>query len=158
HATSVEGTGTADGGPNVDWLSADPAAVPWMAVAPYEYVGWGSPPDPTAVMRATGVRWFTLAFILSDGTCAPAWDGERPLTGGDDQAEINAIRAAGGDVVVSVGGWSGEKLGEACTSASALAGAYQRVINAYRLRALDIDIENTEFNSGTVRQRVVNAL
>jgi hypothetical protein len=55
-------------------------------------------------------------------------------------------------VVVSFGGWSGDKLGEKCSSASALAGAYQKVINAYHLKAIDIDIENTEFGSSTVRQ------
>jgi alpha-galactosidase len=110
------------------------------------------------VMSATGVKWFTLAFILSDGTCNPKWDGSRPLTGGSDQSTINAIRSAGGDVVVSVGGWSGDKLGEKCSSASALAGAYQKVINAYKLKALDIDIENTEWSNATVRQRVVDAL
>ncbi|MGW7526166.1 alpha-galactosidase [Streptomyces sp. NPDC054783] len=134
------------------------AASPGMAVAPYEYLGWGDPPDPTEVMSATGAKWFTLAFVLSDGICNPKWDGTRPLTGGGDQSAINRIRSAGGDVIVSVGGWSGAKLGEKCSSASALAGAYQKVINAYGLKALDIDIENTEWSNATVRQRVVDAL
>lgn len=52
-----------------------------MAVAPYLYNGWGSPPSPTTVMNATGVKWFTLAFVLSNGYCNPQWDGSRPLTG-----------------------------------------------------------------------------
>ncbi|MCQ9129524.1 alpha-galactosidase [Streptomyces hilarionis] len=134
------------------------ASPPGFAVAPYEYLGWGDPQKPASVMSATGVRWFTLAFILSDGGCNPKWDGSRPLTGGSDQSTINAIRAAGGDVVVSVGGWSGDKLGEKCSSASALAGAYQKVIDAYRLKAFDVDIENTEWSNATVRQRVVDAL
>ena len=134
------------------------AASPGIAVAPYEYFGWGSPQNPASVMSATGIRYFTLAFILSDGGCNPKWDGSRALTGGNDQSKINAIRAAGGDVVVSIGGWSGDKLGEKCSSASALAGAYQKVINAYHLKAIDIDIEATEFSNGTVRKRVVDAL
>ncbi|MFE2099802.1 glycosyl hydrolase family 28 protein [Streptomyces sp. NPDC059468] len=138
--------------------STKAAASPGFAVAPYEYLGWGNPQSPTSVMSATGVKWFTLAFILSDGSCNPKWDGSRPLTGGTDQSTINAIRNAGGDVMVSVGGWSGAKLGEKCSSASALAGAYQKVVNAYRLKALDIDIENTEWSNATVRQRVVDAL
>lgn len=131
---------------------------PGMAVAPYKYAGWGSAGSPAGVMSATGVKWFTLAFILSDGTCNPKWDGTRALTGGSDQSTINAIRAGGGDVIVSVGGWGGTKLGEKCTSASALAGAYQKVISAYNLKVLDIDIENTEWASATVRQRVIDAL
>ncbi|WP_369375024.1 chitinase [Streptomyces sp. cg36] len=135
-----------------------PLAAGSMAAAPYEYLGWGDPQKPADVMAATGVKWFTLAFVLSDGGCNPKWDGSRALTGGSDQAAINAIRAKGGDVVVSVGGWSGNKLGEKCSSASALAGAYQKVIDAYRLKALDIDIEDTEFSNATVRKRVVDAL
>ncbi|MGW2229750.1 chitinase [Streptomyces formicae] len=126
--------------------------------APYEYLGWGNPQKPTDVMAATGVKWFTLAFILSDGGCNPAWDGSRPLKGGSDEAAIKSIRGAGGDIVVSVGGWSGAKLGEKCAGAAALAGAYQKVIDAYKLKAFDIDIEDTEFSNATVRQRVVDAL
>jgi chitinase len=109
-------------------------------------------------MSATGIKYFTLAFMLSDGTCNPKWDGSRALTGGDDQTQINAIRGAGGDVVVSFGGYSGNKLGEHCSSASALAGAYQKVIDAYHLKAIDIDIEATEASNATVRQRVIDAL
>ncbi|MFJ9417638.1 chitinase [Streptomyces sp. NPDC101227] len=133
------------------------AAVP-MAAAPYEYLGWGNPQKPTEVMAATGTKWFTLAFILSDGGCNPKWDGSRALTGGSDEAAIKAIRAKGGDVVISAGGWSGAKLGEKCGSAATLAGAYQKVIDAYHLKALDIDIENTEFTNATVRKRVIDAL
>jgi chitinase len=129
-----------------------------MAVAPYEYFGWGNPQNPTDAMAATGIKFFTLAFMLSDGGCNPAWDGDRPLTGGDDQSKINAIRGKGGDIIVSFGGASGNKLGEHCSSASALAGAYQKVINAYNLKAIDIDIEATEASNATVRQRVIDAL
>jgi hypothetical protein len=128
------------------------------AVAPYLYNGWGNPPDPTTVMNATGVKWFTLAFVLSNGTCNPQWDGARPLTGGVDQTTVNKIRAAGGDVVPSFGGYSGNKLEQSCTSASALAGAYQKVISAYGLKAIDIDIEADAYSSGTVQQRTVDAL
>jgi len=127
-------------------------------VAPYLYLGWGRPPSATDVMHRTGVRDFTLSFVLSDGGCRPMWDGERPLRGGRDLATIHAIRRAGGDVVVSFGGWSGKKLGERCATAAALAGAYEKVIDAYRLKAIDVDIEHTEIASGTVRQRVVDAL
>jgi chitinase len=128
-----------------------------MGAAPYLYYGWGKPPNATSVMSATGVKWFTLAFILSDGGCNPKWDGNRSLTG-SDATRINEIRGAGGDVIPSIGGWSGKKLGEHCSSASALAGAYQKVINTYKLKAIDVDIESTEFNNGTVRKRVIDAL
>lgn len=127
--------------------------------APYLYLGWGNPQSATQVMQATGVKWFTLAFVLSGGGCTPAWDSQRPLTGGVDQQTINAIRAAGGDIVPSFGGWSGNKLGPNCSSPEALAGAYQQVISAYGLKAIDIDIENSdEFENAVVQDRILGAL
>lgn len=127
--------------------------------APYLYLGWGNPPSPTTVMNATGTKWFTMAFILSSGGCNPSWDGQRPLTGGIDQSTIASIRAAGGDIVPSIGGWQGNKLGPNCSSAEALAGAYQQVISAYGLKAIDVDIENTdEFENAVVQDRILGAL
>jgi len=130
-----------------------------MAAAPYLYLGWGNPPSATSVMSSTGIRWYTMAFVLSGGGCVPAWDSVRPLTGGVDQQTISAIKAAGGDIIPSFGGWSGNKLGPNCSTPQALANAYQQVINAYSLKAIDIDIENTdEFESEVVQDRILNAL
>jgi hypothetical protein len=137
--------------------SPSPAAV--SPAAPYLYLGWGSPPSPGEVMSATGVKSFTMAFVLSGGGCTPAWDSSRPLTGGVDEQAINEIRGAGGDVVPSFGGWSGNKLGPNCPDAQSLAGAYQQVIDAYGLSAIDIDIENTdEFENAEVQDRILGAL
>jgi len=134
------------------------AAQPVDMAAPYEYLGWGDPQPPAGVMAATGIQDFTMAFVLSRGRCNPEWDGERPLLGGADQQTIEAIRAAGGEVVVSFGGWSGRKLGSSCKTPTALAAAYQQVIADYSLQAIDIDIEHGEFTSKKVRKRVIEAL
>jgi hypothetical protein len=128
------------------------------AVAPYYYTGWGNPPNLTTVTNATGVKWFTMAFMLNSGTCDPKWDGSRALTGGPDQTAITTIRANGGDVVVSFGGASGPWLEHYCSNASALAAAYQKVINAYGLKAIDIDIEGTPYNTAADQQKTVDAL
>jgi hypothetical protein len=110
-------------------------------------------------MNASGIKQVTMAFMLSGGGCVPMWDSTRALTGGVDQTTINTVRANGGDVEISFGGWSGNKLGPNCSSASALAGAYQQVINAYNLKYIDIDIENTdEFENATVQDRILGAL
>ncbi|MGX1273469.1 carbohydrate binding domain-containing protein [Streptomyces phaeoluteigriseus] len=139
--------------------AGDGGGTGFKQAAPYLYLGWGDPPSATSVMNATGVKWYTLAFILSSGGCNPAWDGQRALTGGNDQAVINSIRSAGGDIVPSIGGWSGNKLGPNCSTAEALAGAYQKVIDAYGLKAIDVDIENTdEFENAAVQDRVLGAL
>ncbi|MFJ9721997.1 lectin [Streptomyces sp. NPDC101209] len=129
-----------------------------MAVAPYLYNGWGSPPNPATITNATGVKWFTLAFVLSNGYCNPQWDGSRPLTGGVDQQTVNTVRAGGGDIIPSFGGYSGNKLESSCSSAGELAAAYQKVINAYGLKAIDIDIEADAYSNPTVQQRTVDAL
>jgi chitinase len=129
-----------------------------MASAPYIYPGWGNPPAPSTVMNATGIKAFTMAFVLANG-CNPVWDGEGGLTGGAHESTINAIKAAGGSVVPSIGGWQGNKLGPNCSSPEALAGAYQKVINTFGLKAIDIDIENyDEFENYTVADRIVGAL
>ncbi|MEV0727419.1 cellulose binding domain-containing protein [Polymorphospora sp. NPDC051019] len=129
-----------------------------MRAAPYIY-SWGSVPPINTIMQTTGIRWFTKAFILSGGGCTPAWDGSRPLLGGTDAAQIAQIRAAGGDVIPSVGGWSGNKLGPNCSTPQALAGALQQVVTAHNLKAIDLDVENTdEFESEVVQDRILNAL
>ncbi len=152
------GGGSALGAASAPAQLASVPAQPVDLAAPYEYLGWGNPQAPAAAMASTGIKDLTLAFMLSHGSCNPAWDGSRPLTGGPDQAAIDSIRNAGGDVVVSFGGWSGKKLGSSCKTPAALAGAYQKVIDAYALRAIDIDIEHGEFTSKKVRLRVVQAL
>jgi chitinase len=131
---------------------------PIEMAAPYEYLGWGDPQPPASVIAATGVKDLTLAFMLSRGKCNPEWDGERPLLGGSDEAAIESIRAAGGEVDVSFGGWSGRKLGSSCKTPAALAGAYEKVIDAYSLKAIDVDIEHGEFTNKKTRKRVIEAL
>jgi chitodextrinase len=130
-----------------------------MPGAPYLYMGWGNPPNPGTVMDATGVRSFTMAFILASGGCNPAWDGSRALTGGADQQAINTIKSKGGSVQISFGGWSGNKLGPNCATPQAFATAVQQVINAVGPAVVDFDIENTdEFENYTVQDRILNGL
>ncbi|MFK4104613.1 carbohydrate binding domain-containing protein [Streptomyces sp. NPDC019531] len=152
-------TSGASGSVSVTTDAGTGADTGFKQAAPYLYEGWGDPPSPSTVMSATGVKWFTMAFMLDSGGCNPAWDSTRPLTGGVDQTAINQIRAAGGDIVPSFGGWLGSKLGANCSSASALAAALQKVIDAYSLKAIDMDIENTdEFENEAVQARILTAL
>ncbi|GAB3058072.1 carbohydrate-binding protein [Micromonospora schwarzwaldensis] len=128
-----------------------------MAAAPYVYPGWGNPPAPSTI-TGQGVRAFTVAFVLANG-CNPVWDGEGGLTGGVHESWINQAKAAGATIVPSIGGWQGNKLGPNCSTPEALAGAYQKVINTFGLKAIDIDIENyDEFENYAVADRIVSAL
>ncbi|MEV5961754.1 cellulose binding domain-containing protein [Kribbella sp. NPDC051952] len=158
-ASNSAGEGAKSGSISVKTTTGGGGNTGSAKAAPYLYLGWGDPPNPATVMNATGIKWFTMAFVLSGGGCSPAWDSTRPLQGGADANAIAAIRAAGGDVVPSFGGWSGNKLGPNCGTPEALAGAYQQVINAYNLKAIDIDIENSdEFENEAVQDRILTAL
>src|SRR6266496_1752345 len=109
----------------------------WYASAPYLMPLSNQPPDPTTVMSATGQKAFQLAFILAPngGGCSPTWDGTGPVSSDTAVAGvINNIRAAGGDVSVSVGGFAGTKLGQTCGDPSATAAGYQQVITKYGLK------------------------
>jgi len=139
--------GVVVGGVAVSQASVTPqAAAPKAAVsggAPYVYSSVSGTKDPVNVMKVTGVRAFTLAFILNKGNCSPIWDSGS-LNDSGKTSLINKIRKAGGDVVVSFGGASGNKLGNACKNETALAAAYQKVIDTYKLKAIDIDLEAGE--------------
>jgi chitinase len=123
----------------------------WYASAPYDMPLDNTPPDLTQVMAATGQKAFVLAFVLAENgsSCAPAWDGGSSVVSSSDSvaSQINALRAAGGDVAVSFGGYNGTKLGQVCGSASATAAAEQTVINAYGLHAIDLDLEEPEYEN-----------
>jgi chitinase len=130
----------------------------WYASAPYLMPFDNSPPDPVAVLNATGQKAFQLAFILAPngGGCTPTWDGTRAV-GGDTEAAamISRIRAAGGDVSVSIGGYGGTKLGQTCGTPEATAAAYQQVISKYALKAMDFDLEEPEYeNTAAVHNEV----
>src|SRR5262245_46308487 len=94
----------------------------WYASAPYLMPFDNSPPDPVAVMNATGQKAFQLAFILAPngGGCSPTWDGTRDVSSDTTAANlISQIRANGGDVSVSIGGYGGTKLGQTCGTPAA---------------------------------------
>ncbi|WP_198347960.1 chitinase [Plantactinospora sp. KBS50] len=138
-------------------LTAPPAGAAtlgsnWYASAPYLMPFDNSPPDAVAVMNATGQKAFQLAFILAPngGGCSPTWDGTRPV-GSDTEAAalISRIRAAGGDVSVSIGGYGGTKLGQTCGTPAATAAAYQQVVTKYALKAIDFDLEEPEYENAT---------
>src|SRR5690242_9034874 len=124
----------------------------WYAAAPYLMPVSNNPPDPITVLNATGQKAFQLAFILAPngGGCSPTWDGTRAVSSDTDAANlISRIRAAGGDVSVSIGGYGGTKLGQTCASPDATAAAYQQVVTKYQLRAMDFDLEEPEYENAT---------
>jgi chitinase len=130
----------------------------WYGAAPYVMPLDNTPPDLSQVMAATGQKSFELAFVLDGGGCTAAWDGTAPVSSDTTVANvINGVRASGGDVSVSFGGFGGTKLGQTCGSAAATAAAEQAVINKYSLKAIDLDLEEPEYENTTAINNEIGA-
>ena len=155
YADDVALTGPAGG-------STPPTSTTTTTVAPPPVTGWShpvylmpldnNPPSISAIVAGSGEKEFNLAFVLDSGGCKPAWDGSASQPVSSDTAvaaQINAIRAAGGDAAVSFGGYNGTELGTTCGSATALAAAYQQVITKYQLKHVDFDYENGALDANT---------
>ena len=122
----------------------------WYGAAPYVMPFDNSPPDLGPVMSATGQKSFQLAFILAPngGGCTPTWDGTHDVSSDTTaKAMIDGIRAAGGDVTISAGGYGGTKLGQTCGDPASTAAAYQQVVTKYGLKAIDFDLEEPEYEN-----------
>ncbi|MGW1894570.1 carbohydrate-binding protein [Streptomyces sp. NPDC002004] len=140
--------------------AADALGNRWYAAAPYLMPLDNNPPNAGAIMDATGLKAFQLAFVLAPngGGCSPTWDGTAPVSSDTAVAGVvDGIRAKGGDVSVSVGGYGGTKLGQTCADAASTAAAYQQVVDKYRLRAIDFDLEEPEYENATAIAHEIGA-
>lgn len=124
-------------------------ALPAHVFSPY-FETWTTD-SVTTIAQQSGARYFTLAFLetLSKTSCTLAWDGDRArtLTASPTPyaSDIASLRALGGDVIPSFGGWSadqgGTEIGDSCSNVSSIAAAYEQVITTYEVSRLDMDIE-----------------
>jgi hypothetical protein len=121
--------------------------LPTRVYAPY-FETWTTD-SITAVSQASGVKHFTLAFLetTSKSSCTLAWNGSKTQTvaSGRYLTEIAQLRAAGGDVIPSLGGWSadqgGTEIGDSCKSVDSILAAYQDLVTRYDVSRIDMDIE-----------------
>ncbi|MFM9035071.1 MAG: glycosyl hydrolase family 18 protein, partial [Mycobacterium sp.] len=121
--------------------------------APYVDMGGWPVPDLLAVSQTNGGgSLFTAAFMQATPDGRLAWAGLNALepSAANDQAQsinrsIKALQAAGGDVMISLGGQAGTSLAQwgatRGMTAAQLAGAYAGVIDTYGVNHLDFDIE-----------------
>ena len=113
-----------------------------FAFTPYADTSLYPPLNLKTTARATGVRYFSLAFVLSGGGCKASWGGVTAVS--DERLilpQLKALRALHGDALASFGGANGTELALACGSAESLAAQYQAVITNYKLERIDFDIE-----------------
>ncbi len=126
--------------------------LPAHVFAPYfeTYAGSGL----AALSRRSGARYLTLAFLqtVARGSCEIAWNGDasKPVAWSTYGGDIVRIRAAGGDVVPSFGGYSadhdGTELADSCHSVPAIAAAYEQVVRTYGVTRIDLDVEDRSLN------------
>ena len=121
--------------------------IPAHVYAPY-FETWTSDSLTTLAQRS-GARYFTLAFLETTGkrSCTLAWNGVKTQTvaSGRYLADIASLRALGGDVIPSFGGWSadqgGTEIGDSCTDVNSIVTAYKDLVTTYGVTRLDMDIE-----------------
>jgi chitodextrinase len=135
---------TASGGGGSAW--------PSRVFAPYIDVTLNTP-ALTQLSATTGSRFYTLAFIVDGGGCSAEWGGQIPLAQNYMLSDINSLRAAGGNVIVSFGGAAGTELGLACSSVASLQAQYQAVIDRYSVTWLDFDIEGDALDNTAANDR-----
>ena len=113
-----------------------------FAFAPYVDTSLYPPLNLKTAARASGIRYFSLAFVLSGGGCNASWGGVTPVSSERTIApQLKSLRALRGDALASFGGANGTELALACPSAESLAAQYQAVITKYKLQRIDFDIE-----------------
>ncbi|WP_127353800.1 chitinase [Actinacidiphila soli] len=125
--------------------------------APYVET-WNSPSAMASAQSATGLKYFSLAFVISDGTCNATFNGNTSISDTGWTSAINSLRASGGDVIASFGGAAGTELAQACTDVSSLQTQYQRVIDTLNLTRIDLDIEGAPLNDTAANDRRNQAL
>ncbi|MGW1007825.1 ricin-type beta-trefoil lectin domain protein [Streptomyces sp. NPDC002520] len=119
---------------------------------------WNSPSAMANAVNATGNKYYSLAFVIGDGTCNATFNGNISISDAGWTSAINSLRGQGGDVIASFGGASGTELGQACTSVSSLVTQYKRVIDTLNLTRLDFDIEGAPIKDTAAIDRRNQAL
>ncbi len=137
--------------------AANPGAgFPAHYAAPYAEM-WNNPSTLMAAYNATGNKYYTLAFIVSQGTCNATIDGDTAVTDAGWNSAINSLRAVGGDVIASFGGASGTEL-TTCSTVSAMQAQYKKVIDQFNLTRIDLDIEGGTLDDTGANDRRNTAL
>lgn len=129
-------------------------ALPAHVYAPYyeTYLAPGTP-SISATAQQSGAKYFTLAFLQSagKGSCSLDWNGNSAQPLDYYASDIAALRAAGGDVIPSFGGYSadqgGTEIADSCTSVSQIAADYESVITTLGVTRLDMDVEAKSLNN-----------
>src|SRR5688572_14088937 len=153
-ATDAAGSSAQSAAINVTTLNGPPPPPPsGKLFAPYIDLGLTASWQLLTIQQQSGIKVFTLGFVVGNGGCTPTWGGVGATVANDTLPNgttilslVQGVRAAGGDVIISFGGASGTELALGCTTVSSLQAAYQSVLNKYSVNSstpvrIDLDIE-----------------
>jgi len=105
-----------------------------------------------------------LGFVVADPEkpCTPTWGSQYDLDGAGSELDLDRriarVRERGGDVVISFGGVANSDLALACKNQTDLTRAYRSVVDRYRARIIDLDIEGTRLADAGANARQAAAL
>jgi len=126
--------------------SAATPSFPAHYAAPYLQIDGSDTGDMTADLSATGLKYYTLAFLTPQSGCTPEWEASGAAVNAYT-SQVNTIKNDGGDVIISFGGEPNgstpNEIAQTCTSVSSLTAAYLNVVNTYGVTRLDFDIEGS---------------
>ena len=128
-------------------------ALPAHAFTPYFQAYTDA--SPARQSRASGAKYLTMAFLQTaeTGSCNILWNGDKtkPVAHSIFGADIAKIRARGGDVIPSFGGFSADdtatEIADSCTSVSSIAQQMENVITTYDVTRLDMDVEDNSLTN-----------
>lgn len=135
----------------VDWtgtkerVGTPKKAWPKHVYAPYVDFTLNTIPDLAALAKNHNVNHFTLAFVVSKdaNTCLPTWGTAYGMQNYAQYSKIKALREAGGDVMLSIGGANNAPLAASCKNVDDLMQHYYDIVDNLNLKVLDFDIEGT---------------
>jgi hypothetical protein len=142
------------GGPTMTSALAAPTPLPAHVYAPY-YETYLAPNTPsiTAEAQSSGAKYFSLAFLqaASKGSCSIDWNSNSSQPLNYYNSDIASLRAIGGDVVPTFGGYSadqgGTEIADSCKDVNAIAADYEQVISTLGVTRLDMDVEAKSLNN-----------
>jgi cellulose synthase/poly-beta-1,6-N-acetylglucosamine synthase-like glycosyltransferase len=117
---------------------------------------------PTYQFQSTSAdtaRQSILGFVVagSASSCTPSWGAAYTLAQANASlalgSRIAQVQQDGAQPIVSFGGQANTSLDVACSSVAGLTAAYQSVISAYQLTAIDLDIEGAALDNFAAEQR-----
>jgi hypothetical protein len=132
---------------------AGPKPLPDHVFAPYFQAYTTA--SPAQQSQASGAKYLTMAFLQTaqTGSCDILWNGDpaKPVAPATFGADIAKIRARGGDVVPSFGGYSADntatEIADSCADVDKIAAAYEKVVTTYGVTRLDMDIEDNSLTN-----------